>query len=80
MVFDTNFCISSLATHPEYPSVVAIGFFNGEIQIYNVRESEALAAIITDKKEMHKDEITILKWVKDSRTSKKKYVVRYFYE
>lgn len=78
MVFETSFCISAMATHPEYPSVVAVGFFNGEIQVYNVREAEALAAVITDKREMHRDEVTALKWMKDTRTSKKKFLVREF--
>ena len=26
---ETNVCISSLATHPEYPGIIAAGFFNG---------------------------------------------------
>jgi WD40 repeat protein len=64
-----------MATHPEYPSVVAVGFFNGEIQVYNLREAESLAAVITDKREMHRDEVTVLKWIKDTRTSKKKFLL-----
>ncbi len=75
MVFETSFCISSLATHPEYPSVVAVGFFNGEIQVHNIRETDTLAAAVTDKREMHKDEVTSLKWIKDYRASKKKYLL-----
>ena len=49
--------------------------FKGEIHVYNIRETEPLAASITDRKEMHKDEITVLKWIKDTKTSKKKYLV-----
>lgn len=79
MVFETSFCISAMATHPEYPSVVAVGLFNGDIQVYNVREVEALAAVITDKREMHRDEVTVLKWMKDTRTSKKKFLVGLFF-
>ena len=75
MVFETNFCISAMCTHPEFPSVVAVGFFNGEIQVHNIRESESIAASITEKKEMHKDEVTSLRWIKDYKTAKKKYLV-----
>jgi WD40 repeat protein len=75
MSIETSSCISSLATHPEYPSVVAVGFFNGEIHVYNTREAESLPTSILDKREMHKDEVTCLKWIKDVKTSKKKYLV-----
>lgn len=75
MSIETACCISSLATHPEYPSVIAVGFFNGELHVYNTRETDSAPLIVTDKREMHKDEITVLKWIKDVRTSKKKYLV-----
>ena len=76
LAIETSFCISALATHPEYPSIIACGFFNGEIHVYNIREEDPLAATVTDKREMHLDEVTALKWIKDPKTSKKKFLVK----
>lgn len=79
MSVETSCCISSLSTHPEYPSVVAVGFFNGDIHVYNTRETDTPPTTVTDKREMHKDEVTVLKWIKDAKTSKKKYLVINFF-
>jgi hypothetical protein len=47
----------------------------GEIHVYDVRQTDQLVATITDKKELHRDEVTSLKWFKDPRSSKKKYLL-----
>ncbi len=75
MTIETSCCISSIACHPDYTGIVAVGFFNGEINIYDIRQTEPLVATVIDKKELHKDEVTVLKWIKDPKTSKKKYLV-----
>jgi WD40 repeat protein len=43
--------------------------------VYDVRQADQLVATITDKKELHRDEVTALKWFKDPRSAKKKYLL-----
>ncbi len=74
---ETSNCISAIAAHPDYPAIIAVGLFNGEIHVYDVRQPEPLVATITDKNELHRDEITSLKWFKDPKSSKKKFLVIY---
>ena len=79
VTIDTSCCITALAPHPEYPGIIAVGFFNGEIHVYDIRQTtDPLVASITDKNEVHRDEVTCLKWIKDPKTSKKKYLVIVF--
>ena len=49
--------------------------FLGEILVYDIRQNEQLAASILDKNDIHNDEVTILKWIKDVKSTKKKYYV-----
>ena len=72
---ETSACITSLAAHPEYPAIVAVGLFNGEIFVYDIRQDDPLVAHVNNKHEMHNDEITNLKWIRDAKTGKKKYLV-----
>ena len=79
---ETSSCVSALATHPEYPTIVAVGLFNGEINVYDMRQAgsvadgDPLVAAVTDKNEMHKDQVTVLKWIKNAKTAKKKFMVQ----
>ena len=52
--------------------------FKGEILVYDIRQNEPLVASILDKNDFHNDEITTLRWIKDVKTSKKKYYVNVF--
>ncbi|CAF1068723.1 unnamed protein product [Brachionus calyciflorus] len=74
-LIETPCCVSSISTHPEHPAVVAVGLFNGEIHVYDTRQDDPLVATVTDKKEMHTDEITNVKWVKDPKANKKKFML-----
>ena len=70
---ETSSCISAIAAHPEYPAIIGVGLFNGEVYVYDVRQSDQLVASVTDRKELHKDEVTALEWFKDPKSAKKKY-------
>ena len=72
---DTTACITSVAAHPEYPAIVAIGLFSGEIFVYDIRQDDPLVASITNKQELHSDEVTNLKWIRDPKSAKRKYMV-----
>lgn len=75
MSIETPFCITAISTHPEHPGIVAVGLFNGEILVYDIRQNEPLVASILDKNDLHNDEVTILKWIKDIKSGKKKFLV-----
>ncbi len=80
VTIETSSCISSIACHPDYPGIVAVGLFNGEINVYDIRQPDPLVATVTDKNELHRDEVTVLKWIKDPKTSKKKYLVIFIFD
>ena len=45
-------------------------FFKGEIHVYDIRQPDSLVASVIDR-----DQVTVLKWIKDPKASKKKYMV-----
>lgn len=45
--------------------------------VYDIRQSDPIVASVTDKNEMHRDEVTVLKWIKDPKSSKKKFLVKF---
>jgi hypothetical protein len=47
--------------------------------VYDIRQSDPLVASVTDKIELHRDEVTDLKWIKDPKSAKKKYLVCSFF-
>ncbi len=50
-------------------------FAEGEIFIYDIRQTDPFVASILDKNDVHNDEITVLKWIKDPKSNKKKFYV-----
>lgn len=72
---ETSYCVTAVAPHPEFPGIIAIGLFNGEIIVHDVRENDSLVASILDKNDLHSDEITYLKWIREPNSSKKKFFV-----
>ncbi|CAD1473974.1 unnamed protein product, partial [Heterotrigona itama] len=40
---ETNACVTTLAYHPTEPSIVAIGLFNGDVLVWNLRDDISVA-------------------------------------
>jgi hypothetical protein len=47
--------------------------------VFDLRQSDPLVASIIEKRDVHGDEVTVVQWIKDSWTAKRKYIVIEFY-
>ncbi|RWS28898.1 WD repeat-containing protein 34-like protein [Leptotrombidium deliense] len=69
LVVETDGCISTIEAHISMPSVYAIGTVNGKIAVINTRLSDNdnyVMAVSPTVEYLHKDSITVLKWLKQS--------------
>lgn len=52
-MLDHSTCITACKYHPEYPSILAAGSFNGEVLVYDLNTPEEAVAVspITGKQD-----------------------------
>ncbi|XP_017886310.1 WD repeat-containing protein 34-like [Ceratina calcarata] len=57
---EANGCVTAMAHHPTEPSIVAVGLFNGDVVVWNLREdaSSAPATVVCT----HDDSVTGVHW------------------
>lgn len=65
-VLDFTSCITSLRFHPEIPSIIAAGSFNGEVIVWNLNQSERPLAVTSIEEYAHKEPVMDLDWVYDA--------------
>ena len=66
MVYNTESGVMSLDIHPEYPNLIAVGFYDGTVGVYNTAEkSEAPKYTSNAKNGKHTDPVWQVKWQKD---------------
>ena len=63
-VLDHTCCVMSVSCHPETPSLVAAGSFNGEVIVWDLTSPEEPAAITAINEYNHKEPVTGLNWVR----------------
>nr|XP_033324896.1 WD repeat-containing protein 34-like [Megalopta genalis]XP_033324897.1 WD repeat-containing protein 34-like [Megalopta genalis] len=42
---ETNACVTTLAYHPTEPSILAVGLFNGDVLVWNLRDDVSLTSV-----------------------------------
>jgi WD repeat-containing protein 34 len=68
-VLETSSCVCSVAWHPEQPSVLAAGTFNGEVLAWDVNRGEdALLARSKSDDYMHREPVCSVVWAWDATT------------
>jgi WD repeat-containing protein 34 len=68
LVLDHNICLMSIACHPENPSIIAAGSFNGEIIVWDLNTPEQPIALSPITEYSHKEPVLDLTWVHDTAT------------
>mmetsp|Transcript_1390 Transcript_1390/g.2105 ORF Transcript_1390/g.2105 Transcript_1390/m.2105 type:complete len:554 (-) Transcript_1390:233-1894(-) len=65
---ETASCVMCVAYHPEQPSVVAAGGFNGEVMVFNLnRTEEPLVGYSKISDTSHREAVTQIEWLYDIR-------------
>lgn len=66
MVYNTESGVMSLDIHPEYPNLIAVGFYDGTVGVYNTAENSTLPKYTSSAKNgKHTDPVWQVKWQKD---------------
>jgi len=66
MVYNTDSGVMSLDIHPEYPSLIAVGFYDGTVGVFNTAESSGVPKYTSSAKNgKHTDPVWQVKWQKD---------------
>lgn len=63
-IYETDSGVMCLDVHPEHPYMVAIGFYDGSVGVYNVQKKEAVHRC-TAKNGKHTDPVWQVRWQKD---------------
>ena len=66
MVYNTESGVMSLDIHPEYPNLIAVGFYDGTVGVFNTADSSSLPKYTSSAKNgKHTDPVWQVKWQKD---------------
>ena len=70
IVYNTETGVMSLDIHPEYPNLIAVGFYDGSVAVYNSAEGTPTTAAAPKytsnaKNGKHTDPVWQVKWQKD---------------
>ncbi|XP_048734714.2 dynein intermediate chain 2, ciliary-like isoform X2 [Ostrea edulis] len=63
-VYETDSGVMCLDVHPEHPYMVAVGFYDGSVGVYNVQKKEPVHRC-TAKNGKHTDPVWQVRWQKD---------------
>lgn len=73
---DLSSCLMCITFHPNLPSVIAGGTFNGEVQVWDLgREDDALVATTGMGSDSHREPVTKVLWTLDPSSKANKYQV-----
>lgn len=73
---DLSSCLMCIAFHPNLPSVIAGGSFNGEIQVWDTgREDETVIATSGMGSDSHREPVSKVLWTLDSSSKATKYQI-----
>lgn len=76
ITIDLSSCLMCIAFHPNLPSVVAGGSFNGEIQVWDTgREDETVIATSGMGSDSHREPVSKVLWTLDSSSKGTKYQI-----
>ncbi|CAH1797516.1 unnamed protein product [Owenia fusiformis] len=65
-IYSTESGVMSLDIHPEHPYLLAVGFYDGSVGVYNVTESRTTPMYLsTAKNGKHTDPVWQVRWQKD---------------
>ncbi|XP_063988859.1 cytoplasmic dynein 2 intermediate chain 2-like [Diachasmimorpha longicaudata] len=56
---ETNACVTAMSYHPTKPSIFAAGFFNGDVALWNLADSDLVVPLVVC---IHGDMVTSLLW------------------
>lgn len=56
---ETDACVTSLAFHPFEPSIIAVGLYNGDVLLWNLREGSSVTPVNVC---VHYDSVSQLSW------------------
>eukprot|EP00605_Chrysophyceae_sp_TOSAG23-4_P002460 GSChrysophyteH1.ASY1.ANO1.2719.1 assembled CDS len=62
-------CLMSTQFHPEFPSIVAAGSFNGEVVVWDLNSPDQPPTVSPIADYSHKEPVTALQWVKQGTAS-----------
>ncbi|XP_031843226.1 cytoplasmic dynein 2 intermediate chain 2 [Nomia melanderi] len=62
-ILETNACVTTLAYHPTEPSILAVGLFNGDVLVWNLRDDVSVTSISVCT---HGDTVSQVYWKKKS--------------
>lgn len=66
IMYETDSGVMSLDLHPEYPYLLAVGFYNGNVAVYNVLENKTSPVYVSSAKTgKHTDPVWQVKWQKE---------------
>jgi len=66
MVYNTDSGVMSLDIHPEYPNLIAVGFYDGTVGVFDTAESSGVPKYTSSAKNgKHTDPVWQVKWQKD---------------
>ena len=65
-VLDHTSCLMCISCHPQKPSIVAAGSYNGEVIVWDITTPEQPIGVSPILEYTHKDFVTSLSWVWDS--------------
>ncbi|XP_052796191.1 dynein intermediate chain 2, ciliary-like isoform X3 [Mya arenaria] len=64
-IFETDSGVMCLDVHPEHPYMVAVGFYDGSVGVYNVQKKDGPVHRCTAKNGKHTDPVWQVRWQKD---------------
>jgi len=66
MIFNTESGVMSLDIHSDYPNLIAAGFYDGSVAVYNTAENSQLPKYTSNARNgKHTDPVWQVKWQKD---------------
>ncbi|KAL3866455.1 hypothetical protein ACJMK2_043751 [Sinanodonta woodiana] len=64
-VYETDSGVMCLDLHPEHPYLVAVGFYDGSVAVYNIEKRDGPLLKCTAKNGKHTDPVWQVRWQKD---------------
>lgn len=68
-VLDHPSCLMCLSCHPENPSLIAAGSFNGEVIVWDLNKPETPLAVSSISDYTHKEPVMCLNWIFDKSSA-----------
>ncbi|XP_052279386.1 dynein intermediate chain 2, ciliary-like isoform X1 [Dreissena polymorpha] len=64
-IYETDSGVMCLDVHPEHPYMVAVGFYDGSVGVYNIEKKDGHLHRCTAKNGKHTDPVWQVRWQKD---------------